>query len=191
MIIETVGQLGARSVMAQRFIPEIVDGDKRILLIAGEPVPYCARAHSQARARRAAISRRGARRGAPALARATARSREALGPKLWAEGLLVVGLDVIGDYLTEVNVTSPTCFVEIAEQTRLRRRRPLHRRAGACRIAVAPRLPGYADASRVTCYHGVHCRWPRAYDMESGPSDRCLGSQRCASGFAPIVTGAC
>src|SRR6202162_6265893 len=116
VIIETIGQLGARSVMAQRFIPEIVDGDKRILLIAGEPVPYAL----------ARIPKPGETRGDPAAGgRGVARPlsvrdraiAEALGPPLWAEGLLVVGLDVIGDYLTEINVTSPTGFVEIAEQS--------------------------------------------------------------------------
>jgi glutathione synthase len=116
VIIETVGQLGARSVMAQRYIPEIVEGDKRILLIAGEPVPY-----ALARIPKAGETRGNLAAGGRGVARPlSARDRaiaEAIGPGLWAEGLLVVGLDVIGDYLTEVNVTSPTCFVEIAEQT--------------------------------------------------------------------------
>jgi glutathione synthase len=116
VIIETVGHLGARSVMAQRFIPEIVDGDKRILLIAGEPVPYAlARIPKPGETRgNLAAGGRGVARPLSVRDRAIA---EALGPKLWAEGLLVVGLDVIGDFLTEINVTSPTCFVEIAEQT--------------------------------------------------------------------------
>ncbi len=116
VIIETVGQLGARSVMAQRFIPEIADGDKRILLVAGEPVPF-----ALARIPKAGETRGNLAAGGRGVARPlSVRDRaiaEALGPKLWAEGLLVVGLDVIGDYLTEINVTSPTCFVEIAEQT--------------------------------------------------------------------------
>jgi glutathione synthase len=116
VIIETVGHLGARSVMAQRFIPEIVDGDKRILLIAGEPVPY-----ALARIPKPGETRGNLAAGGQGVARPlSARDRaiaEALGPPLWAEGLLVVGLDVIGDYLTEINVTSPTCLVEIAEQT--------------------------------------------------------------------------
>jgi glutathione synthase len=116
VIIETVGHLGARSVMAQRYIPEIVEGDKRILLIAGEAVPY-----ALARIPKAGETRGNLAAGGRGVARQlSARDRaiaEALGPTLWAEGLLVVGLDVIGDYLTEINVTSPTCFVEIAEQT--------------------------------------------------------------------------
>jgi len=116
VIVETVGQLGARTVMAQRFIPEIIEGDKRILLIAGEAVPF-----SLARIPKEGETRGNLAAGGRGVARPlTTRDREianALGPKLWADGLIVVGLDVIGDYLTEVNVTSPTCFVEIAQQT--------------------------------------------------------------------------
>ncbi len=116
VIIETVGALGARTIMIQRYIPEIVDGDKRIILIAGEVVPY-----ALARIPRAGETRGNLAAGGRGVARAlTPRDREiaaAVGPALWAAGLLVVGLDVIGPYLTEVNVTSPTCFVEITEQT--------------------------------------------------------------------------
>ena len=116
VIVETVGQRGARTVMAQRFIPEIADGDKRVLLIAGEPVPY-----ALARIPKPGETRGNLAAGGRGVARPlTLRDRDiaaALGPKLWAQGLLVVGLDVIGDYLTEVNVTSPTCFVEITQQT--------------------------------------------------------------------------
>jgi len=116
VIIETVTHYGRKSIMAQRFIPEIRDGDKRVLLIAGKPVPYCL-----ARVPRPGETRGNLAAGATGVARPlTARDREigeALGPVLSREGLLLVGLDVIGDYLTEVNVTSPTCFQEIAEQT--------------------------------------------------------------------------
>jgi glutathione synthase len=116
VIIETVSHRGARTVMAQRYIPEIADGDKRVLLIAGEVVPY-----SLARIPKPGESRGNLAAGGRGVARElSARDRAigaTLGPKLWAEGLFVVGLDVIGDCLTEVNVTSPTCFVEIAEQT--------------------------------------------------------------------------
>jgi glutathione synthase len=116
VIVETVSQRGARTVMAQRFIPDIADGDKRVLLIAGEPVPF-----ALARIPKPGETRGNLAAGGRGVARPlTARDREiaaALGPKLWAEGLLVVGLDVIGDFLTEVNVTSPTCFVEITQQT--------------------------------------------------------------------------
>jgi len=116
VIIETVGHHGNRTVMAQRYIPEIAEGDKRILLIAGEVVPY-----ALARIPKPGETRGNLAAGGRGVARPlSARDRqiaEALGPKLWSEGLLVVGLDVIGDYLTEINVTSPTCFVEIAQQT--------------------------------------------------------------------------
>ena len=116
VIVETVGHRGARTVMAQRFIPEIVDGDKRILLIAGEPVP-----HALARIPKPGETRGNLAAGGRGVARPLSpRDRQiahAVGAKLWAEGMLVVGLDVIGDYLTEVNVTSPTGFVEITHQT--------------------------------------------------------------------------
>jgi glutathione synthase len=116
VIIETVGHHGARTVMAQCFIPEIVDGDKRIVLIAGEPVP-----HSLARIPKPGETRGNLAAGGRGVARPLSpRDRliaETVGAKLWADGMLVVGLDVIGDYLTEINVTSPTGFVEIAKQT--------------------------------------------------------------------------
>jgi glutathione synthase len=116
VIIETVGHHGARSVMAQRFIPEIVYGDKRIILIDGEPVP-----HALARIPKPGETRGNLAAGGRGVARPlSVRDREiaeSVGPRLAAEGLLVVGLDVIGDYLTEINVTSPTGFVEITTQT--------------------------------------------------------------------------
>ena len=116
VIFEAVALCGARTVMIQRFIPEIADGDKRVLLIAGQPVP-----HALARIPKAGETRGNLAAGGRGVARPlTARDLEiaqAVGPQLWAEGLLVVGLDVIGAHLTEVNVTSPTCFVEIAQQT--------------------------------------------------------------------------
>ena len=116
VIVETVTWHGARSVMAQRFIPEIRDGDKRILLIGGRPVPYCL-----ARIPKPGETRGNLAAGGIGVARPLgARDLEiagALGPELSKRGLLLVGLDVIGDYLTEVNVTSPTCFREISEQT--------------------------------------------------------------------------
>ena len=115
-ILETVTDLGRRQIMAQRFIPEIADGDKRILLIDGEPV-----SHALARIPAPGETRGNLAAGGTGVARPlTARDREiaaALGPTLKADGLLLVGLDVIGDWLTEVNVTSPTCFREITDQT--------------------------------------------------------------------------
>ena len=116
VIIETVTQYGHRTIMAQRYIPEIRDGDKRVLLIAGKPVP-----HALARIPKPGETRGNLAAGGTGVARElTRRDREiaeALGPVLAQEGLLLVGLDVIGDYLTEVNVTSPTCFQEIMQQT--------------------------------------------------------------------------
>jgi glutathione synthase len=116
VIVETVSHRGRQTVMLQRFLPEIVDGDKRILLIAGEVAPF-----TLARIPKPGETRGNLAAGGRGEARPiTAREREiaaALGPKLWAEGLLIVGLDVIGPCLTEVNVTSPTCFVEIGEQS--------------------------------------------------------------------------
>ncbi|GAB3625756.1 glutathione synthetase [Pandoraea terrae] len=115
-VIETLGEHGRRSVMAQRFIPEIKQGDKRILLIGGEVVPFALARIPQGNEVRGNLAAGGLGEARPI----TARDREiaeALGPVLWSRGLLLVGLDAIGDYLTEVNVTSPTCFQEITDQT--------------------------------------------------------------------------
>ncbi|MEM5386961.1 glutathione synthase [Paraburkholderia phymatum] len=115
-IVEMLSHDGARSVMAQKFIPEIRTGDKRILLIGGEPVPYSLARIPQGSEVRGNLAAGGLGVAQPL----TARDREiaeALGPVLEARGLLLVGLDAIGDWLTEVNVTSPTCFREIMDQT--------------------------------------------------------------------------
>jgi glutathione synthase len=116
VIVETVMHEGARTIMAQRYIPEIVDGDKRILIIGGQVVPYCL-----ARIPKAGETRGNLAAGGTGVARElTARDREigeTLAPVLAARGLLLVGIDVIGECLTEINVTSPTCMVEICEQT--------------------------------------------------------------------------
>jgi glutathione synthase len=107
---------GARSVMAQKFIPEIKDGDKRILLIGGEPVPFSLARIPQGNEVRGNLAAGGLGVAQP-LTDHDRKIAAALGPVLAARGLLLVGLDAIGDYLTEVNVTSPTCFREIMEQT--------------------------------------------------------------------------
>ncbi|MFG0380370.1 glutathione synthase [Pseudomonas sp. zbq_18] len=112
VILETLTAHGTQQIMAQGYLPAIVDGDKRILMIDGEPVPYClARIPAQGETRgNLAAGGRGEARPL------TARDREiaaAVGPTLREKGLLFVGLDVIGDYLTEINVTSPTCIREI------------------------------------------------------------------------------
>jgi glutathione synthase len=116
VILETLPRYRMRTTMIQRYIPDIAQGDKHIVLIAGKHVTY-----SLAR-----ISKRGETRdnlnagGIPVAQPLTRRDREiaqALGPALYDEGLMLVGLDVIGDYLTEINVTSPACMQEIADQT--------------------------------------------------------------------------
>jgi glutathione synthase len=116
VIVEIMSQGGARTVMAQRFIPEIAAGDKRVILIGGNVVP-----HVLARIPKPGESRgnlaAGARGVAQPLSPRQLEIASALGPTLSQRGLLLVGLDVIGDWLTEVNVTSPTCFREIQDQT--------------------------------------------------------------------------
>lgn len=116
VIIETMNRFGARTVMAQRFIPRISEGDKRILLIGGKVVPYCLARIPQAGEFRGNLAA-GGRGQARALGARDREIAEALAPELAARGLLLVGLDVIGDHLTEINVTSPTCFREITAQT--------------------------------------------------------------------------
>jgi glutathione synthase len=115
VIVETVSELGARTVMAQRYIREIADGDKRVILIDGKAAPHCL-----ARIPKKGDLRGNLAQGARGVAQPlTARHREiaeAVGPLLAKRGLLLVGLDVIGEYLTEVNVTSPTGFREIQDQ---------------------------------------------------------------------------
>ncbi len=115
VILETLTAYGQRPIMAQRYIPEITEGDKRILVIDGEPVPYAlARIPAQGETRgNLAAGGRGEGR------ELTTRDRwicEQVAPTLKAMGLLFVGLDVIGDYLTEINVTSPTCIRELEAQ---------------------------------------------------------------------------
>ena len=114
-IIEVQTRDGQETVMAQRYIPAIAQGDKRVLVIDGKPAPF-----ALARIPKAGETRGNLAAGGRGVAQAlSARDRviaETLGPVLKADGLTIVGLDIIGDYLTEVNVTSPTCMVEIFEQ---------------------------------------------------------------------------
>ena len=115
-IIEMLTDNGKRTIMAQRFIPEIVKGDKRILVIGGKAVPFALARIPQEGEVRGNLAAGGTGVAQPL----TAHDRliaETLGPILAQRGLLLVGLDVIGDCLTEVNVTSPTCFQEIKQQT--------------------------------------------------------------------------
>ncbi len=116
VIIETLTGDGARTVMAQAYLPAIAEGDKRILIVGGDVVPY-----ALARLARPGETRANLAAGGTGVARPlTPRDREiaeTLAPVLAARGLLLVGLDVIGEHLTEINVTSPTCMVEIRTQT--------------------------------------------------------------------------
>ncbi len=116
VIVETLTHEGARTIMAQRYVPEISHGDKRILIIAGKPVPFCL-----ARIPKAGETRGNLATGGTGVAQElSARDREiaeALGPILFKRGLMLIGIDVIGDHLTEINVTSPTCMVEIRQQS--------------------------------------------------------------------------
>jgi len=115
VILETITRYNREFIMAQKYLPEIKDGDKRLLMINGEPIPYTL----------ARIPAKGETRGnlaAGGLAEGrelTARDRwiaEQVGPTLKEKGLVFVGLDIIGDYLTEINVTSPTCVQELDRQ---------------------------------------------------------------------------
>ena len=115
-ITETLNRNGAQSVMVQKFLPEIVEGDKRVLIIGGKPVPFCLACIPQGSEVRGNLAA-----GGKGVARAlSARDWEianALSPILQERGLLLAGVDVIGNYVTEINVTSPTCFQEIFDQT--------------------------------------------------------------------------
>ncbi|MDE3022822.1 MAG: glutathione synthase [Pseudomonadota bacterium] len=116
VILETITQNGRRTVLVQRFIPEIMEGDKRILIVDGEPVPY-ALARIPARDDFRGNLAAGGRGEARLLSHRDREIALLLGRRLRGEGLLLVGLDVIGDYLTEINVTSPTGMQEIFRQT--------------------------------------------------------------------------
>lgn len=115
-IIETLNAGGATTLMVQRFVPEISEGDKRVLVIGGQPVPFCLARIPQGGEVRGNLAAGGKGVAQPLSAR-DREIAEALGPVLAARGLLLVGLDVIGECLTEINVTSPTCFQEITQQT--------------------------------------------------------------------------
>lgn len=115
-VIESMTNHGARTIMAQRFLPEIEHGDKRILLIGGNVVPYALARIPQKGEVRGNLAAGGLAIAQPLSAR-DKEIAETLAPILYARGLLLVGLDVIGDYLTEINVTSPTCFQEISQQS--------------------------------------------------------------------------
>jgi len=115
VIIETITAHGTNYVMAQQYLPEIKAGDKRILLVNGEPVPYAlARIPAQGESR-GNLAAGGRAQGQPLTERDYWIAQQ-VGPTLKAKGLVFVGIDVIGDYLTEINVTSPTCVQELDNQ---------------------------------------------------------------------------
>ncbi|HUR88569.1 MAG TPA: glutathione synthase [Ramlibacter sp.] len=114
-IIETLNRSGATTIMVQRYVPEIAQGDKRVLVIGGQVVPFCLARIPQGSEIRGNLAAGGKGVAQPISAR-DREIAEALGPTLNERGLLLVGLDVIGDWLTEINVTSPTCFQEITQQ---------------------------------------------------------------------------
>ncbi len=114
-IIETLNKDGAQTLMVQKFVPEIKQGDKRVLVIGGKPVPFSLARIPQGTEVRGNLAVGGKGVAQPLSAR-DREIAEALGPILAARGLLLVGIDIIGDYMTEINVTSPTCFQEIYDQ---------------------------------------------------------------------------
>ena len=114
-IIETLNKDGAQTLMVQKFVPEITQGDKRVLVIGGKPVPYSLARIPQGTEVRGNLAVGGKGVAQPLSAR-DLEIANALGPILAARGLLLVGIDIIGNYMTEINVTSPTCFQEIYDQ---------------------------------------------------------------------------
>ena len=118
VILETLTGSGQQTIMAQQYLPEIAEGDKRILMINGEPVPYCLARVPLAGESRGNLAAGGSGRVQP-LSQRDQWIAEQVGPALKARGLFFVGLDVIGDYLTEINVTSPTCLREIEAESGL------------------------------------------------------------------------
>lgn len=118
VVLETLTGSGQQTIMAQQYLPEIAEGDKRILMINGEPVPYCLARVPLAGESRGNLAAGGSGRVQP-LSQRDQWIAEQVGPALKARGLFFVGLDVIGDYLTEINVTSPTCLREIEAESGL------------------------------------------------------------------------
>ena len=116
VILETASAAGTRTLMAQRYLPQIAQGDKRVLLIDGEPVPYCLARVPKPGESRGNLAAGGTGHAQP-LSDRDRQIAGQLGPLLAGRGLFLVGLDIIGEHLTEINVTSPTCMVEITAQT--------------------------------------------------------------------------
>lgn len=115
-IVESLNEHGSRTLMVQQFLPEIEQGDKRVLIIGGQPVPYCLARIPQGGEVRGNLAA-GGRGVAQPLTDADRAVAQAIGSVLAPRGLLLIGLDIIGAKVTEINVTSPTCFREIHDQT--------------------------------------------------------------------------
>jgi glutathione synthase len=115
VILETMTQYNSRTIMAQKYLPEIKDGDKRILMVNGEPVPYCLARIPAKGESRGNLAAGGTGEGRP-LSDQDRWIANQVGPTLREKGLVFVGLDVIGTTLTEINVTSPTCVQELDKQ---------------------------------------------------------------------------
>ena len=118
VVLETLTGSGKQTIMAQQYLPEITEGDKRILMINGEPVPWCLARVPLAGESRGNLAAGGSGRVQPLTERDQWIAAQ-VGPTLRERGLYFVGLDVIGDYLTEINVTSPTCLREIEAESGL------------------------------------------------------------------------
>jgi glutathione synthase len=185
-ITETLNRHGAQSLMVQKFLPEIVDGDKRVLVIGGKPVPFCLARIPQGSEVRGNLAAGGKGVARPLSAR-DREIAEALGPVLAARGLLLVGLDVIGDCLTEINVTSPTCFQEIFDQTGCDVAAHVHRRTGGgaapcptpSSSSPPPARPSAACwATSPTWPPGSWARWP-SRPRSSAPACPATPSTRC------------
>lgn len=114
VVIETITELGKRKVMAQRYLKAIRDGDKRIIVIAGEPIDYVLARFAQEGETRANLARGGRGEGQP-INEHDRKLAQAVGQILKQRGVLLAGLDMIGDYITEINITSPTCIRELDE----------------------------------------------------------------------------
>jgi glutathione synthase len=116
VILETMTRHNQRTIMAQRYLPAIAQGDKRVLVVDGKPMPYCLARLPAPGETRGNLAAGGTGRAQP-LSERDREIAETVAPVLKEAGLLLVGLDIIGDYLTEINVTSPTCMREIRDQT--------------------------------------------------------------------------
>ena len=115
-VIETLNRHGTQTLMVQRFLPEIVDGDKRVLIIGGEPVPWCLARIPQGNEVRGNLAA-GGKGVAQPLSPRDLEIATAIGERLAPRGLMLIGLDIIGTHVTEINVTSPTGFQEVTDQS--------------------------------------------------------------------------